>query len=124
MFVGTEAGGNTSPAGLSPAFDTLAGPKALIDSIGGAGVNKLAVKWHPAAVTDPNPGDPLDLPAVPPQYEIIANYNNFNRVRGGGAEDHRDDRDLHRAHRPVVQVRRPDLQRVGRPVLRDAAGRR
>ncbi|MEU0089835.1 hypothetical protein [Kribbella sp. NPDC006257] len=79
VFVGTEAGGNTSPAGLSPAFDTLTGPKALVDSIGGAGVNKVAVRWHPATVADPNPGDPLDLPAVPPQYEIRANYNNFNQ---------------------------------------------
>ncbi|TDU84295.1 hypothetical protein EV138_6766 [Kribbella voronezhensis] len=78
VFVGTEAGGTTSPAGLSAPFDTLDGPKALIDSIAPVAAGKFLVKWHPAVVTDPNPGDPLDLPAVAPQYEIRANYNNFN----------------------------------------------
>jgi len=79
VFVGTEASGTTSLAGLSVAFDTLTGPKPLVDSISRVAPDKFAVKWHPSTVTDPNPGDPLDLPPAVPQYEILADRNDDNQ---------------------------------------------
>jgi hypothetical protein len=78
VFVGTEAGGNTSPAGLSAAFDTLTGPTPVIDAMNGADGGRFAVKWHPEPVVDPNPGDPLDLPAEAPLYEVRATRDWLN----------------------------------------------
>jgi hypothetical protein len=69
----------TSPAGLSVPFDTLRPPTPIIDSISSVPPTKYAVKWHAGPpVADPNPGDPLDLPAVTPQYQVWASPRDFN----------------------------------------------
>jgi hypothetical protein len=80
VYAGTEAGGTTSPAGLSTEFDTLLAPAAVFDSIAPVAPDKFTVKWHPdKPVDDPNPGDKLDLPGAIPQYQVLANYGNFNQ---------------------------------------------
>jgi hypothetical protein len=79
VYVIAPGGEPTSPAGLSAPFDTLRPPRPVIDLITAVPPTRFKVKWHPeAAATDPNPGDPLDLPAAP-QYEVMANYRNFNQ---------------------------------------------
>ncbi len=78
MFVGTAADGKTSAAGLSEAFDTLTGPTAVTDAMNGADGGRFAVTWHPEPVVDPNPGDPLDLPAEVPLYEVRASRDWMN----------------------------------------------
>ncbi|TCO47699.1 hypothetical protein EV646_105253 [Kribbella antiqua] len=80
VIVVDSAGQATSPAGLSVLFDTLRQPKPIIDSIASVPPTKYAVKWHASAPTpDPNPGDPLDLPAAAPQYQVWANPRDFNQ---------------------------------------------
>jgi hypothetical protein len=80
VIVVDSAGTPTSPAGLSVPFDTLRQPKPIIDLIRSVPPKSFAVKWHPEApATDPNPGDPLDLPAVTPQYQVWAKPRDFNQ---------------------------------------------
>ncbi|TDO33253.1 hypothetical protein EV643_13351 [Kribbella sp. VKM Ac-2527] len=79
VYAGTTTTGPTSGAGFSVPFDALRGGKPVIDQITPVPPTRFTIRWHPAAAqTDPNPGDPLDLPPAAPQYRVIANYNIVN----------------------------------------------
>jgi hypothetical protein len=78
VYVATPAGEPTSPAGFSARFDTLRTPRPVIDQISQVSPTRFKVKWHPVAATDPNPGDPLDVPPGTPQYQVLANQSWLN----------------------------------------------
>jgi hypothetical protein len=80
VYAGTGQTGPTSPAGLSVTFDTLRGRQPVIDQVSYLPPAQYKVKWHPGtATTDPNPGDPLDLPPAAPRYQVTRNYAHVNQ---------------------------------------------
>ncbi|GAA1551108.1 hypothetical protein GCM10009741_64490 [Kribbella lupini] len=73
VYAGTAAGGSTSPAGLSVPFDTLATNAPVVDQVIAGADNHFAMTWHAGpAKTDPNAGDPLDLPTAPHTFQVYA----------------------------------------------------
>jgi hypothetical protein len=55
-------------------FDTN-GPLPLLTSIRGDADGSLHLTWAPQLVPDPNPGDPLDLPAGAVKYQLVGQFN-------------------------------------------------
>ncbi|MBB4693168.1 hypothetical protein [Paractinoplanes abujensis] len=70
-------GAEISEPAFSPVFDTDRGPKARIVSVVPREDGSILMTWRPGAYTDPNPGDPLDVPG-PVRYIPVATLFEFN----------------------------------------------
>ncbi|WP_127501396.1 hypothetical protein [Actinoplanes solisilvae] len=75
----------------SAAFDTNGAPPPVITKAVATVDGSIKLTWVPGKITDPNPGDPLDLPATEFGHLPFASQPTFNEfdivgdeVRGGG----------------------------------------
>jgi hypothetical protein len=63
----------------SPEFDTDRVPAAVIKSVVPREDGSILMTWAQGTYTDPNPGDPLDIPPVTPyRYTPVASVIDFN----------------------------------------------
>ncbi|MGC4940919.1 hypothetical protein [Kribbella sp. DT2] len=71
VFGITDAGVNTAGLVSSEPFDAMPKPVPVIDDV--VAVNgTYTMRWHSApAPADENPGDPLDLPNAPHNYQVL-----------------------------------------------------
>ncbi|MBU2665743.1 hypothetical protein KOI35_19725 [Actinoplanes bogorensis] len=72
-------GAELSEPASSPEFDTDREPAATITLVQPREDGSILMRWKPGAYTDPNPGDPLDVPAdLPYRYRPVASQPSFN----------------------------------------------
>jgi hypothetical protein len=74
-----------SPPADSPVFDTDLTVAPVITSAVPAVDGSITLSWVPGKYTDPNPGDPLDLPGEP-RYQPVASVLDLNEYRPVGDE--------------------------------------